>query len=69
VTALVKWATVQKDGEDINHIDFRIQGLHDLSGDVGGLLADELDTDGDLSVSLLGDKRAQHDVRHRPHHH
>jgi len=60
VTALVKWATVQKNGDDINHLDFRIEGLHDLSEDVGGLLADELDTDGDLSVSLLGDLSKRH---------
>jgi len=67
VTALVKWATVQKNGDDINHLDFRIQGLHDLSEDVGGLLADELDTDGDLSVSLLGDQDSTSRPRRRHH--
>jgi len=45
VTALIRWATVQKNGEDVNHIDFRMSGLHDLDQDVGGLLVDEFDAE------------------------
>lgn len=45
VTALIRWATVQKNGEDVNHIDFRMSGLHNLGENVGGLLADEFDTE------------------------
>lgn len=45
VTALIRWATVQKNGEDVNHIDFRMSGLHHLGENVGGLLADEFDAE------------------------
>jgi hypothetical protein len=45
VTALIRWATVQKNGEDVNHIDFRMSGLHNLGSNVGGLLADEFDAE------------------------
>jgi hypothetical protein len=45
VTALIRWATVQKNGEDVNHIDFRMSGLHNLGENVGGLLADEFDAE------------------------
>jgi len=45
VTALIRWATVQKNGEDVNHLDFRMSGLHNLGKNVGGLLADEFDAE------------------------
>merc|ERR1719230_807055 len=44
VRVLVSWATAQKEGEDVNHLDLHVQGLQDLDSEVGGLLAGEIDS-------------------------
>jgi len=41
VRVLVSWATAQKQGEDVNHLDLHVQGLHDVAVGMGGLLAGE----------------------------
>jgi len=42
VRVQVSWATAQKDGDDVNHLDVHVKGLGGVTDAVGGLLAGEI---------------------------
>lgn len=42
VTVQVSWATAQKQGDDVNHLDVHVKGLGAVEDAVGGLLAGEI---------------------------
>lgn len=39
---VVSYATAQKDGEKVNHLDLHVKNLHSVKSEVGGLLAGEV---------------------------
>lgn len=42
VRVQVSWATAQKDGDHVNHLDVHVKGLGGVTDSVGGLLAGEI---------------------------
>jgi len=42
LTVEVSWATAQKEGDDVNHLDVHVKGLGGVEDAVGGLLAGEI---------------------------
>lgn len=42
LNVVVSYATAQKDGEKVNHLDLHVKNLHSVKSEVGGLLAGEV---------------------------